>query len=93
MRGHGPTEGMDSQSYFFNVAYEDWEASQRPGFRELRDSVDALGMYIASHDVENQLDELRLMREEIDRQERSLRRQQSVDTRSSRVKKTTRRSK
>lgn len=75
IRGHAPTEGMDTHQFFASAPFDERDAVAHLGYRELRDSLDALAMYVGARDIENQLDELRLMRDEIARRERALQRQ------------------
>jgi len=67
IRGTTPLDGGDVRTYFSEVSDDEWPAVQHPGYRHLRQLVEWLGMAAAGGDIENQHEEIRLIRDELNR--------------------------
>lgn len=81
LRGQQPVWGQDERRYYTEVGPDEWRAMQRPGVSGLLRAVHELVDAFADDDRKAAVEIVEIMRDELDRQHRSLERELSKETR------------
>jgi transcriptional regulator with XRE-family HTH domain len=82
VRGQQPVWGQDEKRYYTEVGPDEWRAIQRPGVPGLVRAVQELLDAFVDDELEAALELVELMREELERQHRTLARELSKKARS-----------